>query len=261
MKTRLSIIVASVLLSLTTPALAQDDERARALFEEGIARFERQNYALALESFQASYERMEGHPRQAWILFNIGRCYEELGRVEDARDAYRSFLRTAGPEAPDRADVEERLRELETRVELDAEDAEPADDRSTGAPADGGAAPSGGGGDDTLLIAGGISAGLAGVGLATFGLFGGLALGEYASVESGCGATRSCTDEQLTDLSTFTVVADVGLGVAVAGAAASLVLFVLAAGSSGDQASDDEVALAPWATDTGAGLALRGGLE
>ena len=112
--------VALVSASFASSASAQSDlEHAREVFERGTAYYENQNYALALQAFRESYDLLDGHPRQALILFNVGRCYEELGRIRDARDAYRRYLREAADDAENRQQVEERLRELETRVEMD----------------------------------------------------------------------------------------------------------------------------------------------
>ncbi|HJL17954.1 MAG TPA: tetratricopeptide repeat protein [Sandaracinaceae bacterium LLY-WYZ-13_1] len=114
--------------------MAQDDlERAREAFEQAEVEFDRGNHALALQGFQESYERMEGHPRRPLILFNIGRAYEELGRLEEARDAYQQYLHDAGSMAIEREETGARLRDLEARLTMGDE---PSADTSTEGTAD-----------------------------------------------------------------------------------------------------------------------------
>ncbi|MEQ8460369.1 MAG: tetratricopeptide repeat protein [Sandaracinaceae bacterium] len=252
--------VALVSASFASSASAQSDlEHAREVFERGTAYYENQNYALALQAFRESYDLLDGHPRQALILFNVGRCYEELGRIRDARDAYRRYLREAADDAENRQQVEERLRELETRVEMDEgaiehrDSSDASDSESTEASAESGpsAAESGGGG---LMTAGIVVTAIGGAGLASFGIFGGLALGEYGTLESQCGG--SCTDAEVSTLSTYNVVADVSLAIGLAGVVAGTVLIILGAGDDG--ADTQTARLVPWVSPTAAGAAVGG---
>jgi hypothetical protein len=57
-----------------------------------------------------------------------------------------------------------------------------------------------------------------GAGLVLFGVFGALTLVEDGNLADGCGASRSCTDDDLSTLKTYGILADVGLGLTVVGA-------------------------------------------
>lgn len=92
-----------------SPEVAEAMERyadAERLFEQG-------DYRGALAEFQRIYELLEGHPNQFFVLFNLGRAYEELHRYDLAIEQYQRYLDAAGPEAEDRAEVEASLRALE----------------------------------------------------------------------------------------------------------------------------------------------------
>ncbi|MFT3927528.1 MAG: tetratricopeptide repeat protein [Myxococcales bacterium] len=101
------------LLCAVSPAEAQDAKaRARSLFGEGVAAFERGDFENALESFTQAY-RLAPHPA---VRVNMANCYEQLGRYAEATFNYQRFLEESGPDvAPEqRADVEaaiERLRQ------------------------------------------------------------------------------------------------------------------------------------------------------
>ena len=245
--------LAIAVLAFAGTASAQTDlERARAVFEQGAAHYENQNYALALQAFQESYDLLDGHPRQALVLYNVGRCYEELGRFRDARDAYQRYLREAADDAQDRGQVEERLRELETRVSLDeTETGRAAPSRDAAAPGTASGEASGGSG---LLTAGIVTLAVGGAGLASFGSFGGLALGEYGTLEDRCGG--SCSEQDVSTLSTFNTVADISLGVGVAAVIAGTVLVIIGASEGGEESSSARVA--PWLTPDGGGASVGG---
>ncbi len=46
------------------------------------------------------------------FLFNIAQCHRKMGHDKEAVDFYKSYLRNA-PNAPNRADVQKRIQELE----------------------------------------------------------------------------------------------------------------------------------------------------
>jgi len=100
------------------------------------------------------------------------------------------------------------------------------------------------GGSDLRLyayIAGGVGA----AGMVMFGIFGGLTLGEYSSLEDQC-PDGSCTDEQSGDGDagrTYQTVANVGVIVGAVGLAAGAGLFV--ASLMQDDEGGDEVAAGP----------------
>lgn len=124
------LLTLTLLLTPAATSAQENVDEARREFEQAETEFGRANYALALRGFERSYELLVGHPRRPLVLYNIGRCYEELGRYREARDAYTRYLREAGDDAVQREETEARVRELETRVSMNAADA-PQAARST----------------------------------------------------------------------------------------------------------------------------------
>lgn len=68
---------------------------------------------------------------------------------------------------------------------------------------------------DGLLVPAVVSFVLGGVGLATFGTLGGLALGEDASVRRECGDAHTCTPERVQGIHDLALGADIALGIGV----------------------------------------------
>jgi tetratricopeptide (TPR) repeat protein len=84
-------------------------ERAKQLFEKGVAAYAAQRYYEAIEIFAAT-DRLYPNPQ---IAFNIAKAYDALGSRTGGLQYYRDYLRRS-PEASDRAQIELRVRELET---------------------------------------------------------------------------------------------------------------------------------------------------
>lgn len=96
---------------------------------------------------------------------------------------------------------------------------------------------------------------VAGAGLATMAVFGVLALGEFDDLEGSC--KPGCSDSSVSTLDTYSLVADVGLGVGLVSAAIGVWLW--SSESSGDDQAD-RAGVVPWVTPDGAGLVARGQL-
>lgn len=94
------------------------DRRALALYEEGSAAFAREDYSTAAARFEAAFT-LSPRPR---ILYNLGVTYDRMGIPQQAVDAYERFLHQL-PNAPERAQVEERLRVLRADAEAAHEQA------------------------------------------------------------------------------------------------------------------------------------------
>ncbi|MDQ3031952.1 MAG: PEGA domain-containing protein [Myxococcota bacterium] len=92
-----------------TPAYREALER----FEDAQRVFDQGDYRAALAEFQRIYDLLEGHPNRHFVLFNLGRSYEELHRYDRAIQMYQRYLDEGGAAAEDRADVEASLRALE----------------------------------------------------------------------------------------------------------------------------------------------------
>jgi tetratricopeptide (TPR) repeat protein len=94
------------------PASTEADRaRARALHDEGMAFYEAEDWASATERFAAAYAL---DPAPA-LLYNLARAAEESGDADAALGHYRTYLDTFA-EAPDRGEVERRLRILDAVV-------------------------------------------------------------------------------------------------------------------------------------------------
>jgi tetratricopeptide (TPR) repeat protein len=87
---------------------AADGERARTLFHDGERRYDQGDYVGALEQFQ---EARRLRPA-AELDYDIARCWDRLGRIDDAIREYRHYL-SASPNAPNAAVVQARLAALE----------------------------------------------------------------------------------------------------------------------------------------------------
>jgi hypothetical protein len=124
---RLFALLALILTTLTTSAALAVPPRAggggggtttddgaawRPLFDEGRRAHEAGRYEDAAEAFYRAREA--GGP--ASLLYNQALCLDRLERFDAALSVYRAYL-DASPSAPNRAEVEGRIAELETDPE------------------------------------------------------------------------------------------------------------------------------------------------
>jgi tetratricopeptide (TPR) repeat protein len=103
--------------SLASPVIAKPKdkggaEQAQELFEKASTDYKLQKYEDALANFEEVY-RLTNSPA---VLFNIGQCYKQLNRLEDALKAFRSFVRD-DPKNALRANAEARIQEIEKELE------------------------------------------------------------------------------------------------------------------------------------------------
>jgi tetratricopeptide (TPR) repeat protein len=87
-------------------------ERAMESYELGKKAYNAARYEDALGHFQEAATRYASPDFQ----YNIGLCYERLGKPDEAIRAFRTYLR-AKPDADDRANVEDRIFQLEREIE------------------------------------------------------------------------------------------------------------------------------------------------
>src|SRR5437762_2368591 len=80
---------------------------AREKFDAGRIQFAAQHYDAALALFRESYQ-LAPHPD---LLFNIGRCSEELHHYRDALEAYQRYL-AVNPNDPEVQRRAEEMRRL-----------------------------------------------------------------------------------------------------------------------------------------------------
>lgn len=87
-------------------------ERAMESYELGKKAYNAARYEDALGHFQEAATRYASPDFQ----YNIGLCYERLNKPDEAIRAFRTYLR-AKPDADDRANVEDRIFQLERELE------------------------------------------------------------------------------------------------------------------------------------------------
>ncbi len=116
----LRFLAAALLASLVAVTMAAPEaeaqtrgqiRRARVLFARGIRQFDRHRYEAALRIFTRAYQLAPAPP----IVFNMAQCHQALGNDERAVESYKLFLQLA-PDAPNRADVERKVRQLEAHI-------------------------------------------------------------------------------------------------------------------------------------------------
>jgi tetratricopeptide (TPR) repeat protein len=262
-------VAISIVLSAAASASAQEsplDERARLHFASGASYFDAGNYERALEEFQTAFDLSQ----RADLLYNIYLSHERLGNLAEAIANLERYLAGVEMDAERRAVLEQRLANLRARAaasetepptpqetgadpptETDTSAADTTETRTSPAPAP---APAPSPADDSgsdLSTAALFAFIAAGTGLVLAGVFGTMALVEYNGLDDDCGP--ACSDDQVSSLRTFNLIADISLGVAILGTILGTVLQA----TGGD---DDEPIPTAWLAPDGAGLAIGGTL-
>lgn len=240
-------LVVGLCLLGACPVYAQDESRqdadARTHFESGRSYFDRGAYEEALREFRAAYDLSH----RAELLYNLYLTAERAADFDAAVDYLEHYLSEGSPDAERRASLEPRLENLRARRDAHGEPvAEPTPEPEP-APAP---APASSGDVVPAVIAFAV----AGAGLVTFAVAGGLALAEDGSLETTCGT--SCSDAQLSGLNAMTIAADVGWITAAVAGVAGVVLLVTVGMPS--ETSSATALVVPWATPDGGGLVLGG---
>jgi tetratricopeptide (TPR) repeat protein len=112
-------LLALLVVALATRVAAADDAATRSAkrhFERGQKLYTLTKFREALDEYQQAFD---ARPIPDF-LFNIGQCYRNLGDYDAAIFSYKKYL-AAAPDAPNRAQVEQLIGELQTRK--DQEDA------------------------------------------------------------------------------------------------------------------------------------------
>jgi tetratricopeptide (TPR) repeat protein len=107
------LVLRVLLLVLVLPVavLAQDRvEIARQRFVEGTTHYQAGRLDDALRCFLEAWRNAPGPE----LAYNVARTYERMGDAQHGIEFYRNYLRTAAPDAADRAQVEARIAELES---------------------------------------------------------------------------------------------------------------------------------------------------
>ena len=263
---RLLTLLACLLVSmLTSRALAQDtntsdeaelDAAARVLFNRGTDAYEVGNFEDALSHFERAYELSQ----RDLLLYNIAISHDRLNHQEQAADYYERFV-TALPDAGNapvaRSRAEILRRDLAARAQADAER-----EAAAAAAAEAQAEAQ----EETVQppprtvpveapsrsIAGPVACfAVAGVGLVTFIASGVVAKGRFDRAEDECNETGFCDIDELDRVDRGALIADIGLGVAAAGAVAGVIWWIV-----GAKADDTRADIVP--TEGGAAVSLRG---
>ncbi len=104
-----------ILSALTTahaaPSPDPDVVEARRRFEEGTKAFNLGEFDRAVKEYKGAYNAKP----DPVFLYNIAQAYRLANDLPQALFFYRSFLRNL-PNAPNRKDIEERIRQLETQI-------------------------------------------------------------------------------------------------------------------------------------------------
>lgn len=112
-KSPLAVALSCALVCLIAGrAMAQDPavkEQARALNDRGTAEYRLGYYDKAASLYEEAYRLL---PDPA-LLYNVGQAYRMAGQRDKALNAYKSYLRTSAPEAPNRDFARKRIEELE----------------------------------------------------------------------------------------------------------------------------------------------------
>lgn len=211
-------------------------ERFKELTDLGNTKYEEGDYSAAAQAFIDAYQIRP----ISNILYNVGRIYEQAGRLENALEYFERFVKSPNVEQESRADALERIKTIKGVLELEEEETTDANAQTTPPPA----APAGEPDRTVSYIVLGSSAVLLGGSLA-FGL---LASGEYDTFENA--TTLQERRDAADSGSTFSIVSDSLLISGLIAAGVGTVLFFTAKPSEGG------VAIAPYVGQHEAGLGL-----
>jgi len=103
---------------------------AATAFERGAHAYDLGRFDEAIVHFEQAYA-LDPAPI---LLFNIAQAYRRLGKPEQALGYYRRYRDLAPANAPDRADAERRIIELERARASSGASAAPADRQTAAAP-------------------------------------------------------------------------------------------------------------------------------
>jgi tetratricopeptide (TPR) repeat protein len=107
------LLLALLVLAIAARSAAADDaatRNAKRHFERGEKLYALARFSEALDEYQKAFDAVP----IADFLFNIGQCYRNLGDYDSAIFSYRKYL-TLAPDAPNRAQVEQLISELQAR--------------------------------------------------------------------------------------------------------------------------------------------------
>lgn len=95
------------------------DALARAHFSAGSSYYEQGRYEEALHEFEEA-TRLASDRTRPLMIFNLGQTQERLGHLTDAIASFQAYRDSLAPGAADRALVEERIRNVQARLDATA---------------------------------------------------------------------------------------------------------------------------------------------
>ena len=98
------------------PSDDSDREAARVATKQATAAFNLGHYDEAAALYEEAYK----HVPDPILLYDIGQSYRQANQLDKALIAYRSYLRTAPDDAPNRAKVKQWVAELEWTSDVQA---------------------------------------------------------------------------------------------------------------------------------------------
>jgi Tetratricopeptide repeat len=121
--TTLSMILVMAMLAMPMawagPSEDSDREAARVATKQATAAFNLGHYDEAASLYEEAYK----HVPDPILLYDIGQSYRQANQPDKALIAYRSYLRTAPDDAPNRAKVKQWVAELESTSDIQAKTA------------------------------------------------------------------------------------------------------------------------------------------
>jgi tetratricopeptide (TPR) repeat protein len=193
-------------------SLDPDTEIARRHFQAGRVKYEASEYEAALREFEAA-RKVRNLPA---FDYNIARCLDRMERPAEAIAAYERYLAVIG-EAPDAAEVRERVRILKER--LPAQAGQPTATTTAASPPR--PAP-------RYLAPGLVTGATLALAVTGAGLVGSVAI-DYDRLLSGPSSCRPCSDSQVSPLKARADAGYVLLGLSGALAIVDVILWVRAA--------------------------------
>ena len=258
-------VIAAPLPVTAAPAADPKIERAKELLSNGARLYNEGSYEAAILAFQEGYDLT----KEPAFLFNIGNCYERLGKFAEARsylDQYRAFAPESERDVLTRriTQIDERLRkqreeeEARRKAEEDAARNQPEPQPEGPPPPIDEPEPA-----KEERVFGPAAWALTGVTVVGLGLGAGMGVKalkdrdramEHCSEQGGATICNSQGEDALSARRTSALVADIGF--VVAGVAAAGLITVVALKAKKKRASD--TALAPFGGRGAAGLVLTG---
>ena len=203
------------------------DEAARLLFESASRAYEAGNFADALARYTNAYELSGRAP----LLYNIALCHDRLEHKAEAADFYERFVvevpdsSTVGMASSRAAILRASLSAPDTDIQdTDIQDTDVQDVRDTQNTNAG-----------SRSLAGPIASfAVGGAGLVTFVVAALISSSRLSDAEGTCNGAGGCNEDELDDVDRASLIADLGLGVAIAGTAVGVVWLLVGGGDEDD---------------------------